>query len=119
MNNVFTYGSLMYPQIFEAVAGQAFEHTCATLLNWRRYQLQGETYPAATPYRGAQLEGVVWFNVSEDSLKRLDIFETASYAREQVEIQTQDQTLHTAYIYRWLDLTHLRDEDWSTQNRRM
>jgi gamma-glutamylcyclotransferase (GGCT)/AIG2-like uncharacterized protein YtfP len=57
----------------------------------------------------------VWFNVSEDSLKRLDIFETASYARERVEIQTRDHAVHIAYIYRWLDLTRLRDEDWSTQ----
>jgi gamma-glutamylcyclotransferase (GGCT)/AIG2-like uncharacterized protein YtfP len=113
MINIFTYGSLMYPEIFEAVAGQSFDAKPATLLNWRRHQLQGETYPAATPYVGYRLEGVVWFNVSVQSLERLDTFETKSYARELVQVGTPDGLMHSAHIYRWLDLTRLLDEDWS------
>ena len=114
MIHIFTYGSLMYPEIFEAVAGQSFDAKPATLLNWRRHQLQGETYPAATPCFGYQIEGVVWFNVSAQSLERLDTFETTSYAREQVQVGTPNGMMHSAHIYRWLDLTRLLDEDWST-----
>jgi gamma-glutamylcyclotransferase (GGCT)/AIG2-like uncharacterized protein YtfP len=76
--------------------------------------LQGETYPADTPCVGYQLEGVVWFNVSAQSLERLDTFETTSYAREQVQVGTPDGMRYSAHIYRWLDLTRLLDEDWST-----
>lgn len=114
MINIFTYGSLMYPEIFEAVAGQSLNNKPAKLLNWRRHQLQGESYPAATPCVGHQLEGVVWFNVSAQALTRLDTFETSSYAREPVQIRTSDGAMHSAHIYRWLDLTRLLDEDWST-----
>ena len=114
MTNLFTYGSLMYPEIFEAVSGQTLESKPATLLNWRRHRLEGETYPAATPCTRHQLEGVVWFNVSAQSLRRLDTFETSSYAREEVQIYTSDRAMHSAHIYRWLDLTRLLEEDWST-----
>lgn len=114
MTNLFTYGSLMYPEIFKAVSGQVLESRPAKLLNWRRHQLQGETYPAAAPCAGHQLEGVVWFNISAQSLKRLDAFETSSYAREEVQIYTPDRAIHSAHIYRWLDPTRLLEEDWST-----
>jgi gamma-glutamylcyclotransferase (GGCT)/AIG2-like uncharacterized protein YtfP len=115
MNNIFTYGSLMYPEIFAAVAGQTYRFQPATLSNWRRHRLQGETYPAAIPCSDHQLEGVVWFNVSADSLERLDRFETSSYARQQVQVHTHDRGTYAAYIYRWLDRSRLLDEDWSTE----
>ena len=104
----------MYPEIFSAVVGETLASAPALLRGWRRQAIRHETYPAATPSASAQIEGVVWFNVSAQAVARLDLFETQAYIREQVQVETSPGQLCLAEIYLWLDLTQLIDEDWST-----
>ena len=113
MPNIFTYGSLMYPEVFDQVAGAPHQRLTATLRDWRRHQLTGQTYPAATPAAGHTIQGVLWLDVGTQALARLDAFETCSYDRQPVQVSTDNGSPINAEIYRWLDLSQLLEQDWS------
>jgi gamma-glutamylcyclotransferase (GGCT)/AIG2-like uncharacterized protein YtfP len=119
MKNIFTYGSLMYADIFSAVvqptgiSPHAFTSHPAHLQDWRRHQIIGKPYPAAVPLRGHTIAGVVWLDVPPQAVQYLDAFEAVEYQRETVHVQTEAGASLEAEIYRWKDLEQLLEPDWS------
>lgn len=85
-DRLFTYGSLMCPEIMHRVSGTARHGTAALLKDYRRGQLRGQTYPAIIPHPGAGVRGILYHDLSCGSLRRLDAFEGAMYRREQVTL---------------------------------
>ncbi len=115
MKNIFSYGSLMYAAVFDPVAGSTARPTLATLKDWSRHRIMSKSYPAAVPAFGAQIEGVLWQDVGQDAVARLDRFEGDEYRRETVVVTKADGLTVDADIYRWLDTTTLEPEDWSRE----
>lgn len=113
--NVFTYGSLMYPDIFAAVSGVSVGHRPAKAINWRRYALKERTYPGAIAENGACIEGVLWFGVPADAVSRLDQFEGEEYCVQTLFVYDTAGIAHRAIIYRWRK-PDLIFGDWSTQD---
>lgn len=113
---VFTYGSLIFEDIFLKVAGQRFDNQPATLSGWSRHRLQARTYPGAVRASESktQIDGVLWTNLSNEALSRLDKFEGLQYRRESVVVSINATTWLNAWIYRWIDLTALADA-WDIQ----
>lgn len=113
MKNVFTYGSLMYPEVFEPVALVSPSSQRARLDGWSRHAIRGRTYPAAVPATDSRIEGVVWMGLDGESLRRLDRFEGNEYQRETVTVALPGGARIAAEIYRWLDRDCILDQDWS------
>lgn len=92
--NVFTYGSLMYPTVWDRVAHGRYPSTMARVRGYRRHGVRDETYPAAVPStqaidvqgasREALIVGRVYFDVAAADVARLDAFETNDYERATV-----------------------------------
>ena len=115
MPNVFTYGSLMYPEVFEPVALAGPQRHRACLDGWVRRAIDGKTYPAAVPLPGARIDGVVWMGLSQAAMRRLDEFEGHEYRREQVDVVLPGGERVSAEVYRWLDPDSMLACEWSTE----
>ncbi|MFN6359480.1 MAG: gamma-glutamylcyclotransferase family protein [Burkholderiales bacterium] len=109
----FSYGSLMFREIMEAVADQRdLRNEPASLIAWQRFAIREASYPAACPSRlDASIQGILWFDLSESAWKRLDAFEGQAYRRVLVEVKTEVGT-HSAWVYEFLDQALMLSSDW-------
>lgn len=115
VETIFTYGSLMCPDIMSAVTGLALVGEPATLHGYRRYAVRGEHYPGAVAESGYSVQGVVYSGVSSDALRRLNAFEGECYQRTPITLFAADGSLVEAHSYLWREaLRHqLAPWDWS------
>jgi cation transport regulator ChaC len=60
MADVFTYGSLMYPEVFHALVPNHYESTRARLKDHVRREVSGEVYPGLKVEQGGEVWGVVY-----------------------------------------------------------
>ncbi len=87
--NVFTYGTLQIPEIMQALTGESYRHTSATVENFASYQLKNRIYPGAIAENGACIKGILYFSLSDSALKILDVFEDILYERQSVTANTE------------------------------
>jgi gamma-glutamylcyclotransferase (GGCT)/AIG2-like uncharacterized protein YtfP len=119
--NVFTYGSLMFPEVWERVVRGAYSHAVAAASGFRCYAVQGETYPGMIAADGAasppdRVEGIVYFDVSLEDLAALDSFEGGDYRRVEIAASLPDGTSVNASAYLYLPQEKLAPEPWSREN---
>lgn len=88
--DVFTYGTLLVVEVMEAVAGACFASVPARLDGWERVCVRDAVYPGARGADGASIDGVLWLDVHDDALLRLDRFEGEMYERRVVRVTTAD-----------------------------
>ncbi len=87
--HLFTYGSLMYPPVWNRVVAGRYACCPATLAGYRRLQVRGEAYPALWPGEpGDRVTGVLYFDLQPADLGRLDRFEGEQYEHLRVICQT-------------------------------
>ncbi len=114
MTNVFVYGTLLFPEVVEAVTGKNFRTENAVLNDYKKFQIyDGNTprlYPAITPEEGATVEGKVLFDVDNESMRRLAHFEDEGYRLVALDVLV-DGSCVTAMAYVWAsDRTRLKGE---------
>jgi gamma-glutamylcyclotransferase (GGCT)/AIG2-like uncharacterized protein YtfP len=99
--NVFTYGSLMFPQVWRRVVAGDYRALPATASGHARYAVSAETYPGMVAQSGSAVEGVLYLDVGPEDLAALDRFEGGDYRRDTIEVVLEDgSTLSAAaYIY--------------------
>jgi gamma-glutamylcyclotransferase (GGCT)/AIG2-like uncharacterized protein YtfP len=118
IKHVFTYGTLMFPPVWNRVVTGDYESGEATIHGFRRLQVRGKEHPGLVISRGAPtLIGRIYFNVSRFDIERLDHFETQRYARVTVAATLSDETAETvlAEAYLALNLSELTDQNWDVQ----
>ena len=112
--HVFTYGSLMIPRVMQVVTGHLFADSPALVQGFARYTLRGETYPGLVEEAMAATKGVLWHDVDEDSLSRLDVFEGEWYMRRSVPIIVDDQPIDAeTYILAGAQRHRVSHRRWS------
>ena len=113
---LFAYGTLMFPEILDAVAGTVpMAGTPARLHGFSRRAVRGEAYPAIVPQPLAQVPGMLWSGLPETCLGRLDAFEGSEYRRQRRLLVTADGLRLTAWCYVLRDELRgtLAPHDWS------
>ena len=88
--HVFTYGTLLLAEVMEAVAGARHASVPARLDGFERVCVRGAVYPGARAAASAAIDGVLWLDVGDDALARLDRFEGEMYERRAVRVATAD-----------------------------
>jgi gamma-glutamylcyclotransferase (GGCT)/AIG2-like uncharacterized protein YtfP len=112
MPNIFTYGSLMFPDVWKRVVRGAYRSELGTIHGFRRVCVREKEHPALIITKGAgPLEGRVYFDVSNDDIARLDQFETHRYARVSVAVIVDAKPI-MADAYLALHHNELSDLDW-------
>lgn len=101
MSNIFTYGSLMFPEVWERVVGSNYHCSSARLDGYLRRQLRDEIYPVIVQHGPAShVDGRLYIGVSTEDLARLDRFEGEYYVRRSVEVITgREGTSCEAFAY--------------------
>lgn len=116
--NLFAYGTLMFPEIWERVAGGVFRSARATVRGMAVYRAAGQLFPvmvAAAPTDVA--EGIVIFDLSPQTLATLDAYESDFYQRIEVRAKMGDGRELPAQAY-LLPESHRQlasDEAWTAE----
>lgn len=113
--HVFTYGTLQVEEVWLRVAGRAFATLPAVAHGYRCRRVQGADYPAIVRRPDESTPGLVYLDVDELTVDRLDRFEGSQYNRLPIEAITPDgQALSCqAYVLAADRLPQLTDEPWS------
>ena len=92
--NIFAYGTLICPEMIYALTGKTFRSEKAVLMDFKRYKIYDNgnprAYPAIKQIEGANVEGVLWYDVDKKSFEVLDFFEGFEYIRTELEVEMMD-----------------------------
>jgi gamma-glutamylcyclotransferase (GGCT)/AIG2-like uncharacterized protein YtfP len=98
--NVFTYGTLMFKPVWIKVTGIFYKSQKARIYGFSRKSVTGQQYPVLVPAGKDQtVKGVLYLDVSEPVLKKLDSFEGSAYLRQKVEVEINNKRKVTAHTY--------------------
>ena len=82
----FVYGSLLAPEVLNALLGRVPDRTPATLPGYVRRRIKERVYPALYPDPGSQVDGEVLSGMSRRELAVLDWFEDEAYTLTKVDV---------------------------------
>jgi gamma-glutamylcyclotransferase (GGCT)/AIG2-like uncharacterized protein YtfP len=117
--HVFTYGTLMFPEVWRAVVGHEFASVKGTAARFAIFRIKDAVFPGiAEAGDQDQVRGVVYLDVDETSLARLDRFEDDFYERRSLLVDCDDgaQRSADAYIVPTANLRVLTAEPWDRDN---
>lgn len=97
--NIFTYGSLTFPEVMSALTERTFRFEDLTLPGWERRKLTGETYPGLIEQASSMVDGRLYFDVDDLSARILDRFEDLIYERRIMQITSQACGTVPALVY--------------------
>jgi gamma-glutamylcyclotransferase (GGCT)/AIG2-like uncharacterized protein YtfP len=113
--HVFTYGTLMFPQVWKAVVGREFVSIPGSANGYAIYRVRDAVFPGivAAGDRDA-VSGVVYLEVDQASLARLDLFEDDFYRRETLWVDCDDgqRRAADAYVVPPENRSVLTDQAW-------
>lgn len=117
--NIFTYGSLMFDEVWRQVVNGRYRSAAATLHHHQRHALTGLSYPGVVAAPGAQVAGRLYLDVSAADIARLDAFEGAEYRRDALQVMLADGEAVSAWTYLWLDSQRLSGQPWQSEAFRL
>jgi gamma-glutamylcyclotransferase (GGCT)/AIG2-like uncharacterized protein YtfP len=114
--DLFVYGTLMVPHVLEAVCGYAQSGLKTVLPNHRCRLVRGEVYPAIVPQAGEQVSGLLYRDLSDRQIDRLDAFEGEMYQRCPVEVVANGHTIAAqTYLLHPAFRQRLSETPWSLE----
>ncbi|BAU62655.1 hypothetical protein STA3757_00050 [Stanieria sp. NIES-3757] len=116
--NIFCYGSLMYPKVWDLVVEGKYQQQQARIFGYGRKKIKNEEYPGLISTKQEDfVEGIVYFNVSFQDLKRLDLFEGNQYIRIRVNCLLADTFLveTQTYMINPHQQSIVENEDWNQE----
>ena len=97
--HVFAYGSLMIPEVIQAVIGREVFGELATLAGYLRQGLLGFSYPGLVKCPDASVDGRLYRDLGATDLLRLDAFEDDFYERHMLTVETRNGEIHQVGVY--------------------
>lgn len=113
--HIFTYGSLMFPEVWQCVVRGHYCFVSAAVDGYARFAVAGETYPGMVARTGAAVSGVLYFDVDERDIAALDTFEGEDYRRETVRVVLDDGSSAEAGAYLYLLPQKLLESPWDPE----
>ena len=112
--NVFTYGTLMIPDVMYAFTTREFRFNHAIIRGYARFTVKGESFPGIIPVTDAATEGIIYFDVDKLSLERLDAFEGDLYQRTPILAEMDGGEIFNAeaYVIKPKFRNHLSSSEW-------
>jgi gamma-glutamylcyclotransferase (GGCT)/AIG2-like uncharacterized protein YtfP len=111
--HVFTYGSLMFPEVWGRVVAGEYVSVPGWIRGYSRYRIRGERHPALLSDPGAErLDGVVYLDVGSQDIAALDRFETAAYQRREVPVELESGERANAWVYVFVDPGWIERAAW-------
>ena len=108
----------MFAPVWQQVVRGAYRSAPAWLDGYRRYALANEPYPGMVQEAGGRVDGLLYCDVSEDDLARLDAFEGDQYLRLSVPLSMAAESgtlLLQADTYVFTAVEQLSQAAWDPQ----
>lgn len=113
--HIFTYGSLMFPEIWQRVVRGDYRSAPATARGYARYALADDTYPGMIASPQATVEGVLYFDVDAQDVAALDAFEGSEYRRDLIDVVINSGETVIACTYIFMAEQRLSTLPWEPQ----
>lgn len=119
--NLFVYGTLLVPRIWEAVTGSGSTRSAPALLpGFSIHRVRNADYPGIVRMASAEgfVSGRIYYDLSDPVTRRLDAYEDSFYRREEVLpfVEGISTTPAQAYVVpEETASTFLSDEPWSLE----
>jgi gamma-glutamylcyclotransferase (GGCT)/AIG2-like uncharacterized protein YtfP len=97
--HLFTYGTLMFNQVWRQVVGRLNPSLPATLEGHRIGKITGQVFPGMTICPGGRVSGRAWWDVTPGELALLDEFESGLYERMEVPAILLDGSRRSCWAY--------------------
>jgi gamma-glutamylcyclotransferase (GGCT)/AIG2-like uncharacterized protein YtfP len=117
--HIFTYGSLMFPQVWQRVVRGSYRSAAATAAGHGRFAIIGETYPGMVALAGAAVRGVVYFDVAPDDVAALNTFEGPDYRLDKIAVTLDSGENVKAGTYIYLESARLSNRPWLPERFQM
>jgi len=114
--NVFTYGSLIFSEVWLPVVGRSFETVAATAPGFEIFRVRDAVFPGIAVGSGTcSVPGLVYLDVDDKSAERLDRFEDNFYERQSIAVDCADgqRRMADAYVVPAANLRVLTSEPWT------
>lgn len=108
--SLFVYGSLLFPEVLEAILGRVPDSRQAATWGWRVARLNNRSYPVLTPNDGIA-HGRVLTDLSYEEWRTIDEFEDSAYELRPIGLVDGSSAL--AYLCRESPATVL--PNWSIE----
>jgi gamma-glutamylcyclotransferase (GGCT)/AIG2-like uncharacterized protein YtfP len=116
--NIFTYGSLMFSEVWNKVVQGNYYSSSATLQGYRRFCIRNESYPGlrkANSYD--KVNGIVYHDIDNQDLMRLDAFEGGCYERLPVTVDLGNSKIKShVYLIRDQYLFLATEKQWDPED---
>ena len=113
MRHFFAYGTLQLPAVMLAVTGRRYAAFPARLEGYARRRLRDKSYPGIRPADAAAVDGLLYLDLDDDALQKLDAFEDAFYHRTSVQVSAARLDWPAqAYVLRKEAYGLLLPEEW-------
>ena len=117
--HVFTYGTLTFPEVWQAVVGRMFETVAGTAPGFEVFRVVDAVFPGIAAGTGVcSVPGVVYLDVDSNSAARLDRFEDEFYERRAIAIDCSDgqRRMAEAYVVPPAHQQVLTNEPWTRES---
>lgn len=116
MQNIFVYGSLLFPEITKKLTGKSFKTLPAILEGYKMYSVKGCDYPAIIQQEGSKTVGLLIENMDNLSLAIISFYEGNEYEKEQVTVNSDGKST-TALTFVWMNGNEfLENKEWDFQH---
>ena len=115
--NLFTYGTLMFPQVWERIGIGDFTSTPATLPGFAIYRVRDAVFPGIVRASTKDcVKGVMYLGLDEETLFEIDTYESGLYEREEVTatLANGEVVQCSAYVIPNSRCQALTDEPWDS-----
>jgi hypothetical protein len=90
----------MFPEVWERVVGTDHRHEPAVLFGYVARRIRGEIFPSLVDSLATDsVRGIVYLDLDDDTLARLDLFETDFYRRIPVTVKLDSGRSAEAQTY--------------------
>ncbi len=98
--NLFTYGTLTFPEVWKRIAVRECPAQRAVLSNFAIYRVRNAVFPGIIRSEEKDsVEGILYSDVDEETLFELDAYESDFYDRESVWVTTANLERVEAQVY--------------------
>jgi gamma-glutamylcyclotransferase (GGCT)/AIG2-like uncharacterized protein YtfP len=97
--NLFTYGTLMFPEVWARAAREECAARKAVLYGYEVRRLSGVEFPGLIEAPETSTPGLVYLDVSPEAIVRLDAYEDDFYDRIPVVVELENGDPLEAQVY--------------------
>jgi len=113
--HIFTYGSLMFAQVWQRVVSGHYHCIDAKLFEHARFAVKDVSYPGIITVEGGIVTGKLYLDIGASDLTALDVFEGNEYKRCRVEVATENGLKFYAETYLFLPQHRLTNKVWNPE----